>query len=668
MHRAGKVLVLGVGAALLLQLGVAVGGLAALVNYERFADDLVSPEALHVNKPAAGSRILDRNGVVLYEYTADKGVRLPVPLSSVSPHLVAATISTEDISFFSNAGLNVTGLARATAENLDLVEGPSTGGSSITQQLVKNLYIPVEERQARSFDRKVREAVYALELTKRYDKQQILEWYVNQIGYGSVFSGIEAASRAYFGTPAAELTLAQAALLAGIPQSPAALDPVTNPEAAKARRNQVLDLMAQQEAIQVGPDSFYTPDLAAIQAAKQEPVEVRTPHFPVQAPHFVFSYVAPQIEALVGHEAMVSGGLTVTTTLDVELQHRAEELLNQWIVEFEEISNTHNGAVMVMDPRTSEILVMVGSRDYYREDIDGNVNNLFYGNSPGSTFKPFVYLTSFSQLNWHPGTIIEDTPVRFREQDGTIFEPENPNHGFSGRVTLRNALGNSLNVPAFKAAQEVGASTIVEFAKGIGFTGLDGGYGPAIAIGGVDLKAFDLTYGYATIANGGVLTGQDTFAPADVDEAPIQPIGILKIEDASGNVLFDVDQHRVEKQVIAARHASQMSDILSDPSAQCITFGCGGLNVPGHRVAVKTGTSEPFDPNGPDAGKIGETWAFGFTPDLVVGVWAGNANNDPIVNIFSTSISFRAMRDILLAAYEGRASTPFPRPGGVYLP
>ena len=665
---ASRVLALGVVTAVLLQVGVAAGGITALVNYQRFADDLVPPEALNVNEPAAGSRIVDRNGMVLYEYTDDQGVRLPVPLASISRDLIAATIATEDISFFSNPGINMRGLARATAENLDLVEGPSTGGSSITQQLVKNVYIPMEQRQERSFERKMREAVYALELTKRYGKAQILEWYLNQIGYGSVYAGAEAASWAFFGKPAAHLTLAEAALLAGIPQSPAVFNPVTNPEAAMERRNQVLDLLAEQEAIQIGPDEYYKPDPAAIAAARREPIEVHAPNFPVQAPHFVFSYIAPQVEMLVGRGALVSGGLTITTTLDIELQREAERLLDQWIAEFEEISNTHNGAVMVMEPRTGEILVMVGSRDYYREDLAGNVNNLFYGNSPGSTFKPFVYLTAFERLGWRPNTIIEDTPVSYREQDGSIFTPVNPNKGFNGRITLRNALGNSLNVPAFKAAQAVGPAAIVEFAKGIGFTGLDGYFGPAIAIGGVDLKPFDLTYGYATIANGGVLSGQDSFAPADMDERTIEPIGILKIEDAAGNVLFDVNQHRVEKRVIREEYAYQMSDILSDPSAQCITFGCGGLNIPGHRVAVKTGTSEPYDPKGPDAGKIGETWAFGFTPDYAVGVWAGNSDNQPIVNIYSTSISFRAMRDILLAAYDGRPSTPFPRPGGFVLP
>jgi membrane peptidoglycan carboxypeptidase len=241
----------------------------------------------------------------------------------------------------------------------------------------------------------------------------------------------------------------------------------------------------------------------------------------------------------------------------------------------------------------------------------------------------------------------------------------NPNKNFSGNVSLRNALGNSLNVPAFKTAMQVGVSNIVSFGKSVGITQLDGFYGPAIAIGGVDLRAFDLTYAYSVLANGGVMAGQTTLAPDKPDERPLEPVSILRVEDRSGNLRFNIDDHRGETRVVSPEHAYMISDILSDPRAQCATFGCGGLNVPGYRVAVKTGTSEPFDPKGPNKGKIGETWAFGYTPDYVVGVWAGNSDNAPIQNIFSTSLSFRAMRDILLAAYNGQGGTPFQQPAGL---
>jgi membrane peptidoglycan carboxypeptidase len=657
--------------ALLALAAVSVGGFFALANYERYADDFVPPDALAVNQPSLGARIVDREGRLLYDYLDDEvGVRIPVTLDEVSPAFLAATIATEDASFFDNTGVNMRGLVRAASENLNILDGDDdllagSGGSSITQQLVKNVYIPREQRTERSLDRKLREVVYALELTARYDKIQILEWYVNEISYGGVYTGVEAASRGYFGKPARELTLAEAALLAGIPQSPAAFDPISNPEAALARRDQVLDLIAGRQSIKIGLEAYYTPPPEEIAAARAEPVTVLQRSFPIAAPHFVLTYIGPQVEKLVGREALLRNGLVVTTTLDLDLQLKSEELIDRWVGEFEAISNTHNGAALIIEPRTGEVLAMVGSRDYFREDIDGNVNNLFAPNSPGSTFKPFVYLTAFERLGWSPGTIIQDTPVSFRESDGTVFRPTNPNKGFNGPITLRNALGNSLNVPAFKAAQSVGVDAILAYTRSVGFTSLNGQYGPAIAIGGVDLKPFDLTYGYGVIANGGVIAGQSTFAPSSRDERTIEPIGILKIVDRDGNVLFDIEQHRAQKQVVRPEHAYMISDILSDPRAQCLTFGCGGLNIPGHRAGVKTGTSEPYDPKGPDAGKIGETWAFGFTPEYVVGVWAGNSNNEPIVHIYSTSIAFRAMRDMLLAAHDGRPSSAFVRPANV---
>jgi membrane peptidoglycan carboxypeptidase len=202
-------------------------------------------------------------------------------------------------------------------------------------------------------------------------------------------------------------------------------------------------------------------------------------------------------------------------------------------------------------------------------------------------------------------------------------------------------------------------------AKSMGFTDLQDSYGPAMALGGADFKAFDLAYGYAVLANGGVMAGQDTFAPRRADERTVEPVGILQVVDNQGNVRFDIEEHRIQQQIVPPEQAYLITDILSDPGARCITFGCGGLAIPGHRAAVKTGTSEPFDPQGPNAGKIGETWAFGYTPDIVVGVWAGNANNAPIDHIFSTSISYRAMRDILLEAYKGRTATAFQVPEGI---
>ncbi|HXH21047.1 MAG TPA: transglycosylase domain-containing protein [Dehalococcoidia bacterium] len=656
-------------AAVFLLLGLLAATVAAVGLYQSYVSGFVPPDQVAINQPSLGAKIYDRNGKLLYEYVDDReGLRRPVKLDAISDAFLAATIATEDSSFFTNPGISFTGLARAFVENVNpfsdgFFDGP--GGSSITQQLIKNVYIPFDERASRSIDRKLTETVYAIELTRRYSKAQILEWYVNQINYGSVYNGVEAASRGYFGKPASDLTLAEAALLAGLPQSPLRYDPRSDPEAALRRRNAVLDLMLHAGSIQIGEDRHVAYSAEEIEAAKQEPVVVAEGRFPIEAPHFVLTYVQQQLERILGKDAVYRQGLSVYTTLDLDLQNEAGAALERWISEFENSSHSRNGAVLVIDPPTGEIRVMIGSRDYFREDIQGTVNNLLAGNSPGSSFKPFVYLTSFLRLGWGPGTIIQDTPVTYREADGRVFQPQNPIVGsYQGNITIRNALGNSLNVPAFKTAQAVGVSDIVAAARKFGFTTLDGYYGPSIAIGGVDLTALDLTYAYSMLANGGVRVGLPV-QPARPGERALEPIAISRVLDRTGKVVFDAQEARRSERVVPEEYAYLITSILTDPQAVCLTFGCNGLNVPGYRVAVKTGTSSPFDPSGPNAGKIGETWAFGYTRDFAVGVWAGNADNSPVVNIFSTSISFRTMRDTMLAAYRGRPQSPWQQPANL---
>ena len=664
--------------------------IAGVIVYQSYADDLVAPDELAINQPSYGAKILDRNGNLLYEYVDDRaGLRRPVGLTDVSDAFLAATIATEDNSFFANPGINIKGLARAAYENVfgDGVFAGS-GGSSITQQLVKNVYISEEARQERwsteGINRKLKETIYALELTDRYSKERILQWYVNQISYGGVYNGVQAASLGYFGKSAKDLTLAEAALLAGIPQSPAEYDPVNQPESALARRNQILDLMLRKGRIQIGDGRYYAVTAEAVAAAKQEAVAISEKRFPIEAPHFVLQYVQPQLEALWGHEALLRDGLVVTTTLDLPLQKAANEALEFRITEFEEISGSRNGAVMVIDPKTGEILVMLGSRDYFHVDqpedkikIEGKNNNVTACNSPGSSFKPFAYITAFLELGWGPGTVILDTPVTYKEADGSEFTPRNPSSNFQGPITVRNALGNSLNIPANKTAAAVGADKIVAQARKMGFMNTfrlrgDGGcsqgagYGPAIATGGVDVTLEEMVFGYSVLVNGGMMRGVDTFAPQTrrSNERKIDPVAILRVTDAQNNVRFDIEQRRKEERVVEAEYAYLIWNITSDPQAQCITFRCGGIAI-GYGAGVKTGTSEPFDPKGPNAFKIGDTWAFGFSPDMIVGVWAGNSDNTPIVNIYSTSISWRAMHDVFVAAMQGRATTAYQRPKGI---
>jgi membrane peptidoglycan carboxypeptidase len=635
----------------IVSLIVAAG--AGFAFYQYYADDLVPPEQVIAQQPSSGAKIYDRNGHLLYQFVDDlAGLRNPITLDEVSPWLIKATISTEDANFYNHPGVNIRGLIRAAYENffpgeLGFLKG--SGGSSITQQLARNLYISPEERQERSVPRKIKETVLALELERKYSKNQILEWYLNQISYGGLYNGVEAASQGYFGKHAKDLTLAEAALLAGIPASPANYDPVTNPEKALERRNQVLELMVKHGEI--------TSEQA--EQAVDEPIEIVPQRFPIEAPHWVLSYVQPILEELVGRDMLYRGGLRVTTTLDLDLQEKAQDALEQWISEFEETSNGHNGSVVAIDPKTGEILVMVGSRDYFRDDIQGRNNMAVAPNSPGSAFKPFTYLTAFMENGWGPGTMILDTPVSYTEPDGSVFSPRNPAGDYKGPISLRNALGNSLNVPAFKVAWMTGVDKIVALARKMGISTLTGSYGPSITIGGVDVTVLDMTYGYSVFANNGVMKGIPTLQDLPDGFQELDPIAILKIEDSAGNVIYEPD--REEQQIVPPEYTYLVTDILSDPGAQCATFGCGGLSIPGYVAAVKTGTSEPFE----GSHAIGDTWALGYTPDLVAGVWAGNADNEPMYNILSTSISWRALRDFMVAALADRETTSFVRPPGV---
>ena len=654
-------LLLGPLSVLLVMAGL-IGGIAAafygINRYNEFVATVVPPEELLAQLPRGGARIYDRNGTLLYEFIDEiGGLRRPVPLSDISPSLIDATVATEDSDFWENNGLNTRGLARAAWENFSpfgaLFEG--SGGSSITQQLAKNVYIPREERANRSIERKLKEAAIALELTDEYSKEQILEWYLNSISYGGIYVGVEAASEGYFGKTAAELTLAESALLAGIPQRPAEYDPINNRLVALARQSQVLDLMVRREMI--------TPSQA--DDARNKEIEFRTGRFDIDAAHFVLGRVAREIEQRFGARALYEDGLEVITTLDLELQHEAERILDGWIREFEESSDGHNGAFFALDPLTGQILVYVGSRDYFRDDIEGRNDNIISLNSPGSTLKPFTYLTAFMQ-GWSTGTGILDTPIEVIDPaTGDFFSPRNPGTGYQGVITAEKALGNSLNIPAFKTILFAGVNNVVSVLKEAGFTTLDNplGYGPALTLGGVDITLEDLTYGYSVFATGGVMRGQQTLAGYDPGERTIDPVALLKVTDANGETRYEFTEP-AERRVFASNFTYLVTSILSDGDNQCITFRvCGALGLPGRASAQKTGTSEPFV----ESRQIGETWAVGYTPLLVAGVWAGNSDNSPMVNIVSTSISWRTWRDFMIFAHEHLELPPqqFERPPGL---
>ncbi len=628
-------------------------------KYDEFVVDVVPPEELLADLPRGGARIYDRNGVLLYEFIDEfGGLRRPVPLDDISHWVILATIATEDASFYENNGLNVRGLARAGVENLspfggtDFFEG--SGGSSITQQLAKNVYIPKEERTQRTVERKLKEAAIALELTERYTKDQILEWYLNSISYGGIYVGIEAASEGYFGKQASELTLPEAALLAGIPASPARYNPLTNFPEAIARQHEVLGLMVRHGVIT---------EVEAARARGTE-IEFKANRFDIEAPHFVLGRIADEISERFGERALYEDGLEVVTTLDLTLQREAERILEEKIAEFEESSDGHNGALYAMDPRTGQILVYVGSRDYFREDIEGRNDNVISLNSPGSTLKPFTYMTAFMQ-GWSTGAGILDTPTKIIDPaTGDFFEPRNPSGDFQGVISAGDALGNSLNIPAFKAILFAGVENTMAVYKQVGITTLDNplGYGPSLTLGGVDVRLDDMVIAYSVLANNGIMRGQDALERYDPGERTIDAVALLRVSDHSGTVLYEFEEPS-ERRVVGPNFAYLITAILSDPDTQCLTFGCGGLNLEGRSSAQKTGTSEPYE----DSREIGDTWAFGYTPDLVAGVWAGNADNSPMVNITSTRISWRSWRDFMTFAHDhlGIVPSTFENPGGI---
>ena len=655
----GRRLLIAAGAlmALLVVAGGATAGGAAIYGigrYNEIAADVVPAEELIATFSRGGAQIYDRNGELIYEFVDElSGLRRPVPLSGIAQTMIDATTSTEDPSYWTNNGLNTRGLARAALENLTpyrgaLLEG--SGGSSITQQLAKNIYIPREERADRSINRKIKEMVIALELTESYSKEQILEWYLNSISYSGIYTGVEAAANGYFDKPASALTLAEAALLAGIPQSPALYDPL-NPSnlasdrtialgsAAKLRQRTVLQLMVANEII--------TAAEAAIAAA--QPLRIRAARVDIEAAHFVLIRVANEIRERFGDDALNNAGLQVWTTIDLTLQRESERILEKWIAKNEEQTNTRNGALLMLDPKTGEILVYIGSRDFNREDIEGWNDNITASNSPGSTLKPFTYMRAFME-GWGTGTGIMDTPITYIEPaTGVAFSPRNPSGDYQGIVTAAEGLGNSLNIPAFKTILFAGVENTVDLLKQVGFTTLDDrGYGPSLTLGGVEVTLEDATIGYSVLANQGIMRGQEALVPHDPDERKLDPVSILKVTDHDGNVLYEFTGPQ-ERRVVPSNFAYLPTNILSNNENRCITFsGCGAsLNIL-RPAAAKTGTSEPFE----NSRKIGETWTFGYTPDLVVGIWAGNADNAPITNIYSTTIAGNAWREVMIFAHD----------------
>jgi 1A family penicillin-binding protein len=603
------------------------------------------------------TRILDRNGQVLYEILdPNAGRRNYIPLSQISPALVAATIATEDKEFYSHPGFDLAAMLRALWQNYQS-GGTVSGASTITQQLARALILTPEERAEQTYTRKTREIILAAEITRRYSKDEILELYLNEIYYGNLAYGVEAAAETYFGKSAKDLTMGEASFLAGLPQSPAVYDIYTNPQAALIRQQQVLVLMfevsSQQGCIKVsnsGTPVCVDPVIATQAADEMKVYSFRAPSFDAKYPHWV-NFVRARLEEQYDAQTIYRSGFVVYTTLDPVMQDAAQQLVTDQVAAMAD-NNTHNGALVAIRPATGEILAMVGSPDFNNDAIAGQINMADSPTrQPGSSIKPFTYVAAFEK-GWTPATLIWDVPTQFPDGANPPYEPRNYDGKFHGPITVRTALSNSFNIPAVKALEFVGIyddpntpekDGMIAMAERLGITSLTrNDYGLSLTLGGGDVSLLDMTSAYSVFANGG---------------QRMPPVAILKITDFAGNIIYEY-KPQASKQVIRAEHAYLISSILSDNEARSFTFGRNSRLNLSFPVAAKTGTTND----------IRDNWTMGYTPDLVTGVWVGNADYTPMVS--SSGLSGAApiwsqFMEFAVPYLTNGAPTPFTRPAGI---
>jgi len=548
------------------------------------------------------TQIYDRTGeILLYDIHQDVK-RTNIPFEQMSLNIKNATVAIEDSEFYNHGGIRITSIVRAILSNI--LGGRTQGGSTITQQLVKNTLLT----QKKSYVRKIKEWVLAIKIDNSMPKEKILEAYLNEVPYGGSVYGIEAASKTYFNKDAGALTLAEAAYLASVPQSPTMLSPYgRNRDKLEARKNLVLGRMLELK--------FITKE--EYDVAKNE-VVVFIPQatMGIRAPHFVF-FIKDYLEQKYGNQIVENGGLKVTTTLDVDLETKAEELVKEGALQNEKDWNGKNAALVAIDPKTGEILAMVGSRDYFDKSIDGNFNVTTANRQPGSSFKPFIYATAFNK-GFTPDTVLFDLPTEFQttcdamgkalpgHDQKDCYMPDNYDEKYRGPMTLRDALAQSINIPAVQLFYLTGLPDSLKTAEDMGISTLgdSGRYGLTLVIGGGEVSLLDMTSAYGVFANNG------TRFPYT---------GILKIEDTGGRVLEEFQPNG--REILPKNTALTISDVLSDEKARQPTFGVRSvLFVPGKNVAVKTGTTN----NNKDA------WTVGYTPSIAVGVWAGNNDNTPM--------------------------------------
>ncbi len=610
-----------------------IGGGAFLL----WAATLTMPsfESIEQRRVEQSTKLYDRTGEILLFDLHEDVKRTVIPLEEMSPHIKHATIAIEDDNFYNHFGIEPTAIVRAVIANLRSGE-LAQGGSTITQQVVKNTLLEREK----TISRKFKEWILALKLERERTKDQILEMYLNESPYGGNKYGVEEASQAFFDKPASELTVAEAAYLAALPQAPTYYSPYgTHVAELENRKNLVLDRMRKL--------GYLTQD--EYDAARAEVIVFQPQRSGgIEAPHFVF-FVIDELRQYYTGEEIQEGGLRVITSLDFELQSAAEEIVLRYALENEEKYNAENAALSAIDPRTGEVLVMVGSRDYFDEEIDGNVNVTTSLRQPGSVFKPFVYAAALEK-GYTTETILFDVATQFstacpREQltseDG-CYSPQNYDDRFRGPMTFRNALAQSVNVPAVKALYLAGLRNSLELAQRMGITTLGdpSRYGLTLVLGGGEVRLVDVVSAYGVFASEGMRS---------------EPTSLVRIEDGNGAVLQEFERPR--GRVLDAGVARGINDILSDNVARTPAFGAQSfLYFPGKDVAAKTGTTNDYR----------DAWIVGYTPEIVAGAWAGNNDNTSMEKRVAGFIIAPMWNEFMQAALTKiGTTTPFTDPPAI---
>lgn len=613
----------------LLVVGVFLLGLiifTPFATYLYFANDLTTKEAV-MNRNETGVTLLDRNNKPFFTFY-DAHHKTFIPLSAIPTHTKEAVIAAEDKRFYTHPGFSFRSITAAFIANLK--QGDRVyGGSTITQQLVKNSLL----RPRKNFFRKYQELVLAFEIERKFSKDEILEMYFNSAYFGSGYFGIGTAAEGYFGKKVSDLTISESSILAALLPSPSKLSPFTS------EGEQLNDRLKQRQTFvlsQMVDEGFITQNEA--EEVEKEKINLRSvkPPMNIRAPHFAIM-VRDELIDKFGEEKISRSGFKVKTTLDLAFQEYAEQIVSQQVERLARNGVT-NGAAVVLSPKTGEILALVGSTDWHNQEF-GKVNVVLSNRQPGSAFKPIVYATAFEQNNITPSTILRDRQTTYKV-DQQDYTPRNYDGVFRGDVLPRRALANSLNVPSVEVISKVGVPKVVESAKRFGLTTLQNphDYGLSLVLGAGEVKLLELTNAYAVFANKGVLN---------------KPVTILEITDKQGDLLEQYDPEQNGIKVLDEKYAFLISSILSDSRARWEVFG-NTLTI-SRPAAVKTGTTQNFK----------DAWTLGFTPSFAVGVWVGNNDGRPMDSIAGSLGAAPIWKSLMEEFLRGRPIETFTPPEGI---